>query len=204
MMCCHPVPHSCMEKIYMSTCRNLLLLPPLCHCSASSIYWLSYQSVRTGINISIARKWHIRMRRRFGKVNARARAESLPASHNIWKRREKKKKTTKSRQALRIQSGPSVVHKNHFLPKALLRKKQALLIPTWSPTVHVVLTEPEDAYLGNFAERTGCGAVILVWSFLTMQLLSNYINALIIIFLRRAGLTSFIFHPSNQNCELIL
>ena len=70
---------------------------------------------------------------------------------------------TKSRQALRIQSGPSVVHKNHFfaqsfaqketgssllhksyfLPKALLRKKQALLIPTWSPTV--VLTEPEDA-----------------------------------------------------------
>ena len=131
MMCCHPVPHSCMEKIYMSTCRNLLLLPPLCHCSASSIYWLSYQSVRTGINISIARKWHIRMRRRFGAhARARAAAESLPASHNIWKRRGKKKKTTKSRQVLRIQSGPSVVHKNQFLPKALLRKKQALLFFT--------------------------------------------------------------------------
>ena len=74
-------------------------------------------------SISIAEKWHIlvRMRRRFGECAMRARAESLPASHNIWKRRGKEKKTTKSRQALRIQSGPSVVHKNHFLPKALLR-----------------------------------------------------------------------------------
>jgi hypothetical protein len=35
-------------------------------------------------------------------------------------------------------------------------------IPTWSPTV--VLTGPDDAY--NFAEQTGSGAVIVVWSFL--------------------------------------
>ena len=125
-MCCHPDPHSCMAKIYMSTCRNLLLLPPLCRYTGCHTSRCGLASTSPSPeNGTYACGGVIRQ-----SQCARARAESLPASHNIWKRKEKKKKTTKSRQALRIQSGPSVVHKNYFLPKALLRKKQALLFFT--------------------------------------------------------------------------
>ena len=116
------------QKSTCSTCRNLL---PCCHhCVTARLHRYTGCPHEQGIPV------------RCGPAStspspengtyacgdaANARAPSLPASHNIWKRRGKEKKTTKSRQALRIQSGPSVDHKNHFLPKPLLRQKQTLL-----------------------------------------------------------------------------
>ena len=69
----------------------------------------------------IARKWHIR-------VHVCARAKSLPATQYMEKKRKREGKRPKA-DRLKIQSGSSVVHtcKNHFLPRPLLRKKQALL-----------------------------------------------------------------------------
>ena len=115
MMCCHPVPHSCMEKIYMSTCRNLLLLPPLCHCSASSIYWLSYQSVRTatGINISIARKWHIRMRAAIRRMRARRACRPVTI---YGKEEEKRRKRPKADRSLEFSQALLSFTKTIFCP----------------------------------------------------------------------------------------
>ena len=44
----------------------------------------------------------------------------------VGKKREREGKRPKA-DRLKIQSGSSAVHKNHFLPRPLLRKKQALL-----------------------------------------------------------------------------
>ena len=80
-----------------STCRtgrNLLLLLRLAVLGFIDILAVMYQSVRTGISISIAEKWHIRMRRRFGECT-RARREPAGQSQYMEKKRKREENDQK-------------------------------------------------------------------------------------------------------------
>ena len=88
---------------------------------------------------------HMRMRRRFGEC-ARGRREPAGQSQYMEKKRKREEndqKQTGAQNSVRPfcrsqktffaqsfaqkETGSSLLHKNYFLPKALLRKKQALL-----------------------------------------------------------------------------
>ena len=115
-MCCHPVPHSCMEKIYMSTCRNLLLLPPLCRYTGCHVPvgadWR--QHLHISINISIARKWHIRMRAAIRRMRARRACRPVTI---YGKEEEKRRKRPKADRRSEFSQALLSFTKNIVCPK---------------------------------------------------------------------------------------